>query len=264
MTHHRLLPVTLTGNARLKPRLHRLTFHSPAFGTYPLAGPDEYFGLLMPQDGQEFSPFPVEDANVRAAVTRLPAGIRPALRWYTIRKLNQEACTIDVDVVTHGDNGPGSRWILKAQPGDSAGIYTGQALWQPPKKSQLLLADASALPALCHILEHYEANSPETLGDVDVVAMIADDAEVEDGFEDTWRDKIRSLTMVTAPHSEHSVRARQLLDSRFTRDSAPDSVWVSGEGDLAKTVRSLAVHDWGVPREDVIWSVYWIQGKPRP
>ena len=264
MTHHRLLPVTLTGNTRLKPRLHRLTFHSPAFSDYPLAGPDEYFGLLMPQDKQEFSPFPVDDANVRAAVTRLPDDIRPALRWYTIRKLNQKACTIDVDVVTHGDNGPGSRWILNAQPGDTAGIYTGQARWQAPKKSQLLLADASALPALWHILEHYEACSPETLDSVDVVAMIADDAEVEDGFEEAWRDKVRSLTMVLAPHGEHCTRARQLLGSRFTADTAPDSVWVSGEGDLAKAVRSLAVHYWGVPREDVIWSVYWIQGKPRP
>ncbi|AJI77976.1 siderophore-interacting protein [Corynebacterium singulare] len=264
MTHHRLLPVTLTGNTRLKPRLHRLTFHSPAFGDYLLAGPDEYFGLLMPQDKQEFSPFPVDDANVRATVTRLPDDIRPALRWYTIRKLNQKACTIDVDVVTHGDNGPGSRWIRKAQPGDTAGIYTGQARWQEPRKSQLLLADASALPALWHILEHYEAFSPDALGGVDVVALIASDDEIEDGFEETWSGKVRSLTMISAPHEEHIARARQLLDSRFTPDTAPDSVWVSGEGDLAKAVRAIAVHDWGVPREDVIWSVYWIQGKPRP
>lgn len=264
MTHHRLLPVTLTGNTRLKPRLHRLTFHSPAFSDYPLAGPDEYFGLLMPQDEQDFSPFPVDDANVRAAVTRLPDDIRPALRWYTIRKLNQEACTIDVDVVTHGDNGPGSHWILNAQPGDTAGIYTGQALWQAPRKSQLLLADASALPALWHILEHYEAFSPEILDAVDVVAMITDDDEVEDGLEETWRGKVRSLTMVLAPDDEHCTRARQLLGSRFTPDTAPDSVWVAGEGDLAKAVRSLAVHDWDVPREDVIWSVYWMKGRPRP
>ena len=264
MTNHRLLPVTLTGNTRLKPRLHRLTFHSPAFSDYPLAGPDEYFGLLMPQDEQDFSPFPVDDTNVRAAVTRLPDDIRPALRWYTIRKLNQEACTIDVDVVTHGDNGPGTHWIRKAQPGDTAGIYTGQALWQAPRKSQLLLADASALPALWHILEHYEALSPDALGGVDVVALIASDDEIEDGFEETWSGKVRSLTMISAPHEEHIARARQLLDSRFTPDTAPDSVWVSGEGDLAKAVRAIAVHDWGVPREDVIWSVYWIQGKPRP
>ncbi|WP_295807248.1 siderophore-interacting protein [uncultured Corynebacterium sp.] len=264
MTHHRLVPVTLTGNTRLKPRLHRLTFHSPAFSDYTLAGPDEYFGLLMPQDGQEFSPFPVDDANVRAAVSGMPDDIRPALRWYTIRRLNHTASTIDMDVVTHGDNGPGSRWILRARPGDTAGMYTGQARWQAPGKSQLLLADASALPALWHILEHYEAFSPEILESVDVVAMIADDAEIEDGFEETWRGKVRSLTMVAAPHNEHSARARQLLDSRYTPDTAPDSVWVSGEGDLAKAVRSLAVHDWGVPREDVIWSVYWMKGKPRP
>ena len=264
MTHHRLLPVTLTGNTRLKPRLHRLTFHSPAFGSYSLAGPDEYFGLLMPQDGQDFSPFPVENSNVRAAVTGLPAKIRPALRWYTIRKLNQEACTIDVDVVTHGDNGPGSHWILNAQPGDSAGIYTGQARWQEPRKSQLLLADASALPALWHILEHYEAFSPDSLDGVDVVALVASDDEIEDEFEETWSGKVRSLTMVSAPHEDHIARAKQLHDSRFTPDTAPDSVWVSGEGDLAKAVRAIAVHDWGVPREDVIWSVYWMNGKPRP
>nr|MDK8673292.1 siderophore-interacting protein [Corynebacterium sp. MSK189]MDK8673734.1 siderophore-interacting protein [Corynebacterium sp. MSK189] len=38
----------------------------------------------------------------------------------------------------------------------------------------------------------------------------------------------------------------------------------SGEGDLAKKVRGLAVKDWGLSSDDVTWVPYWFYGRARP
>ena len=117
MSAHELIPVTLTANKRIRLRLHRLTF----------------FGLVMPQAEQEFTPFPVDGINLRSAVSAIDEERRPDLRWYTIRALHSEEATVDVDVVTHGDSGPGSRWIRRAQAGDTAGFFTSRRRIRPAR-----------------------------------------------------------------------------------------------------------------------------------
>ena len=264
MTEHALIPVTLTANELIRPRLHRLTFHAEAFRTYDLAGPDEFFGLVMPQTGQEFTPFPVDGVNLRAAVAAIDEETRPDLRWYTIRALHPEEATIDVDVVTHGDSGPGSRWILRAQPGDTAGFFTCNEMWRPTEAAQLLVADASALPALRHILSYQEEHDPAKLGSTDVVAVVTSDDEVEPGLTDRWESRVRSMRVLrTEPHKEaDSVVAT--LKADYAGAPTPGYVWVSGEGDLAKKVRGLVVRDWGLSSDDVTWVPYWFYGRARP
>lgn len=264
MPEHQLIPVTLAANKQIRPRLHRLTFHAEVFRTYQLAGPDEFFGLVMPQAGQEFSPFPVDGVNIRAAVAAIGEETRPDLRWYTIRALHPEDATVDVDVVTHGDSGPGSRWIRSAQPGDTAGFFTCNELWQPTEAPQLLVADASALPALRHILAYQEGRDPAMLARTDVMAVVTSDDEIEPGLAARWKTSVRSLSALrTEPHQEaESVVAA--LKADYAGEAIPGYVWVSGEGDLAKKVRGLAVKDWGLSSDDVTWVPYWFYGRARP
>jgi NADPH-dependent ferric siderophore reductase len=40
----------------------------------------------------------------------LPDDVRPAMRTYTIRDFRPAALELDVDIVLHGDIGPGSVW----------------------------------------------------------------------------------------------------------------------------------------------------------
>ena len=264
MSAHELIPVTLTANRRIRPRLHRLTFYAEAFRTYTLSGPDEFFGLVMPRAEQEFTPFPVDGINLRSAVSAIDEERRPDLRWYTIRALHPEEATIDVDVVTHGDSGPGSRWILRAQPGDTAGFFTCNEMWRPTEAAQLLVADASALPALRHILSYQEEHDPAKLGSTDVVAVVTSDDEVEPGLTDRWESRVRSMRVLrTEPHKEaDSVVAT--LKADYAGAPTPGYVWVSGEGDLAKKVRGLVVRDWGLSSDDVTWVPYWFYGRARP
>ena len=63
-------------------------------------------------------------------------GNRPVRRRYTIRDLDPARQLLTLDIVRHG-NGPGERWVLPAQPGDtiegiapSGKIFAnGQADW---------------------------------------------------------------------------------------------------------------------------------------
>ncbi len=264
---HRLIPVTVAARTLLAPRLVRLRLTAPEFAEYTLSGPDEYFGLLMPAPGQDFTPFPLAaGANIRAAVSALPADRRPELRWYTVRNLDRDAAAIDVDIVTHGDDGPGSHWALRARPGDRAGVYTCSGIWSRPVRDQLLVADATAVPALRSILEFTAAHHPGAMTDLHAVVLAASPEQLEPGL-DEWADRIGSLAVHYAPDDAQADLARSLLgDHRRSGHPAAQAgcTWTCGEAGLAKAARSLAVGDWAVPVDRAGWATYWIIGRARP
>lgn len=264
MSAHELIPVILTANKRIRPRLHRLTFYAEAFRTYTLSGPDEFFGLVMPRAEQEFTPFPVDGINLRSAVNAIDKDKRPDLRWYTIRTLDPEQATVDVDVVTHGDSGPGSRWIRRAQAGDTAGFFTCNDMWRSTEAAQLLVADASALPALRNILAYQEDHNQAMLRATDVMAVVTSNDEVEPGLAARWEASVRSLRIIyTQPHQETDAIVAALR-ANYASAPSPGYVWASGEGRLAKSVRGLAVNEWGLDTADVTWVPYWFYGRARP
>ncbi|QDQ98435.1 siderophore-interacting protein [Tomitella fengzijianii] len=265
---HRIIPVSVTANESLAENVRRLTFTAPAFADYRLTGPDEYFGLLMPRDGREFRWFdPDAAANIRAAVTALAPEEQPELRWYTIRSLDPVAATIDVDVVTHGDDGPGSRWVLRAAPGDTAGVYTSSGIWWRPDAHRLLVADATAVPALRSVLEFLAAHHPGELQSTHVLALAASDAELEPGLVAQWGHRLGTLELVYAPEDRQCAETARIL-REWTREGHPAArvpyVWACGEADLAKAARTMAVKTWGLDVEAANWATYWIRGRARP
>ena len=113
--------VTVARVVDLNPVMRRITLTAPELAEYRLLGPDEYFGLLMPgADGRLHLPDP-ERTNVRTAIADMPESEQPGLRWYTVRALRRDEGELDVDIVTHGDSGPGSAWATTAAVGDTAG-----------------------------------------------------------------------------------------------------------------------------------------------
>ena len=126
----------------------RLTIAADTLRTFERSGPDEYVGLLMPERGARLV-MPADRPDPRAAVAAMPEGERPALRWYTIRAHRPEAGEIDVDVVRHGDSGPGSAWACRVGVGDEVGVRSAGSVyagWRPGDAAavdrvQLLVAD---------------------------------------------------------------------------------------------------------------------------
>jgi NADPH-dependent ferric siderophore reductase len=141
--------VTVSAHEWLTPRMARLT----------LAGPS-----LVGMESR-----PAQDIEVL-----LTDADMPVKRRYTIRHARPDVGEIDVDVLIHGDSGPGSVWATVAQPG-SVVEFVGpkgklellEADWH------LLVGDEAALPAIAALAE---ALGP---GAASVVLMEADSVDDE-------------------------------------------------------------------------------------
>lgn len=234
--------------------LRRITFSAQEFGDFRLVGVDEYFGLLMPQPGATLTLPDGSRENVRAAIADMPEGERPHLRWYTIRAHHAVNRTIDVDIVTHGDSGPGSAWACAAQPGDHVGFRSGGALFRGHECDGpvLLVADETALPALAAIADAH----PTVLDRATIHVEVADQA---------------ALTAYTFGAADLTVHVRT--------DGDPGSVvlpalrtaplgdivyaWVCGESGLVTDARRHLVKQVGVDRRQVLFSGYWKLGQER-
>ncbi|ATH97474.1 MULTISPECIES: siderophore-interacting protein [Actinomycetes] len=249
-------------------------------------GPDEFFGLLMPPPNQPFSSpedfaaTPIEGLNIRAAVAAMPPEVRPNLRWYTVRHLDKARGLLAFDVATHGvsaedvhsTSGPGLSWCLSAQPGDPAGLWTCQGLWHREHRTQLLVADPTSLPSMRAILEYLATLYPEQLASTHVIAVTSTDSDSEPHLED-WRNRLSSLTRISAPSDGYAQAIAEHLanidvESSRNRQHKPhpdvDYVWVAGEGDFCKVVRSHAIKTWQLNKDNILWCPYWFVGKARP
>lgn len=264
----RLIQVTVTANELIAPNLRRLTLASPDFRELELTGPDEFFGLLMPQDGRDFESFDTAGRNIRAAVADIEEDVRPGLRWYTVRHLRQDAGEIDVDVVMHDDHpGPGATWVSEVSPGATAGVWLCNAIWIRHAERPLFVADPSAVPALLTILEFTADHHPDDLHRYHLVIVAHSPEDLEGGIAEDWSEKVASLQIIyTSPRMEAEAVTRHLHEAASISHpcTAAQYVWASGEVGMTKAVRGVAVDDWGVDTAFVDWVAYWIEGKPRP
>ncbi|MGV0397101.1 siderophore-interacting protein [Corynebacterium suicordis] len=274
-TNHSLIRANVHSARYLTPTLLRIVLQAPEFHELSLTGPDEFFGLLMPQANQPFtSPEDytgqkIEGLNIRAAVADMPEDVRPDLRWYTVRHLDRAQGLLTFDVATHGvtaetitaATGPGLAWCLRTAPGDPAGIWTCQGLWHRGKSRQVLIADPSALPSVRAILEFTAAFAPEQLFQLHVVSLTSGPEDSEPELLEQWVQQVASITELNAPANSFAVAAKAHME---TQHYDVDYLWVAGEGDLCKVVRAHAIKQWGMPKGAVQWCPYWFIGKARP
>lgn len=284
--NHRLIPVTVHSVDYLTETLLRIVVHAEELKSYVLTGPDEFFGLLMPPPNQPFSSpedfaaTPIEGLNIRAAVASMPPEVRPNLRWYTVRHLDKTRGLLAFDVATHGvsaedvhsTTGPGLSWCLSTQLGDPAGLWTCQGLWHREHRTQLLVADPTSLPSVRAILEYLATLYPEQLADTHVIAVTSTDSDSEPHLED-WRNRLSNLTRISAPSDGYAQAIAEHLanidvESSRNRQHKPhpevDYVWVAGEGDFCKVVRTHAIKTWQLNKDNILWCPYWFVGKARP
>lgn len=233
----------------LAPAVRRFTFAAPEFADVADVGPDEFFGLLVPRDGHLTMPSTLEP-NLRRAVQDLYAADRPDLRWYTIRDARPESAEIDVDIVLHGDAGPGSAWAERATVGDVVGFRRHYALYAPRRPGHVLLvADETGAPALAGILQQVGTDHSTVLvesPDADHLAPLPDHPDLHvvhrhDRFPGTAaREKLASL--------------------RFPELSY---AWICAEHALATGARRHLVRERGMAPADVMFSAFWTLGEPR-
>lgn len=249
-----LVRATVVRVVELADCLRRITLSGPGFEGIALNGADEYVGVIMPRSGHELQMPDPGISNVRTAVKHLPVD----LRWYTIRELRsgENDAEVDIDIVTHGDSGPGSAWALRAEVGDEVGIRFAGHCHYPHSGEQFYLADSTAAPALRSILA---AADVERLAGFHVL-VVGDVGHLEPGLPELPE---------LGPHRPASVTIIASADDipgYFA--SAPFSVgaleyaWLCGESSLVTGTRRTLV-DAGMAKRAILFSGYWKKGAAR-
>ena len=188
--------------AQLSPHFVRITLTGPQLGYFGTDGADQRIKLLFPAPNGQLTDVGADDDEAIRRGTwyedwrTLAEDERSPMRTYTVRAVRPELAEVDVDMVTHGDAGPASRWVQRAVVGDelvvvgpdSRSIHSaGGRDWAPGAAQEMLLAgDETAAPAICAILEALEPG--RTAHAFIEVPTSADflDVHLPEGADITW------------------------------------------------------------------------------
>lgn len=180
-------------------------------------------------------------------------------RTYTVRSVRAGAdaagIEIDVEFVTHGDEGLAGPWAAAAQPGDVIAFSGPGGNFAPtPGSWQLLLGDESALPAIACALE---AMGPQERGVVLLdVEGPGDELELSApaGVSVRWLHRGAAWTP-SSTQLDAAVRAVQIPEGE------PVQVFAHGERETMKALRKHLVEERGLDRRQLSLSAYWAYGR---
>ena len=218
------LALEVVGVADVSPSMRRLTLRSDALADFSYV------------PGQDLSfTIPVDDRTVR--------------RRYTIRSMDDEHRTVDVDFVLHA-HGPAARWATEARPHDTVTAVgpRGKIGLRPDVDWHLLVGDDSAIPVTLVLLEALPAVTT-------ALAVL----EVEDAtHEQTAARPITWLHRLGAPLGDPTL----LLDHLRSLE-LPDgdgAVYLNGERSVMVEARRLLV-ERGVEPDAVSLKSYWVRNE---
>ena len=248
---HELIEAEVVGVGSPSASVRRITLRADALAGFRTVGADEFFGLLMPGASGRLVLPDAERVNIRAAVAEIPEEDRPVLRWYTVRRHDPAAGTVEVDIVTHGTAGPGSAWALGAAVGDRVGFRQCGALFLPGDADRLcFVVDETAAPGLAAIMESRDLD-PDC-------RIIVETTDLTHLTPLPWHPGLSVVTRAGAGPGERALELLRDLDAE-----AFDYFYLCGESDLASSCRRLLVTERGVPRQRVLFSGYWKLGQAR-
>lgn len=299
---------------RLSPAFVRLTLAGPGLGEAGLVndGPwlDQRFKLIVPHDSGAITGVEDADPTWLSTWAERPVSERGHMRTYTVRALTGTGDTarLVVDIVLHAaptqggehDLGPGARWAQEAEVGSRAVVLLprrgepfGGIEFLPGDASRLLLvADETAVPAACSILETLPADAVgaaflEVPTSADALRE-AGPARVPAGVEVTWlpRDGAARGEAVREAVAAHlglqaSVGAEveaaevdpDLWETPHYSSSGEEIgagagqsplaglyAWIAGESLVVTALRRHLVTELGVDRSQVAFMGYWRRG----
>ena len=233
----------------LSPHLRRIVFHSPELADYPHTCAAAHLKVLLPKAPGEIPALP--EITPRGPRWADPAQ-KPVTRTYTLRHLDNAACTLAIDFVRHGDNGPASAFAEHAQAGQVVGLSApvGPNPLLKPARRYLMAADLSALPALCALADTLP---PDCNGDI--FLLLPEPADLP-----AFRLPEKLRLHVAYGAAEHY----PTLAEGFAALPEPDAesyLWLAGEASLITTLRNHARRCWQVPAARCYAVPYWHRGE---
>jgi NADPH-dependent ferric siderophore reductase len=207
--------------------------------------------LLIPPAGIAQPEWPMAAPNGRAIWP--PADKRPAVRTYSVRRLDTEAGELDVDFVLHGHDGAASRWAARARSGDVLGIGGPGGRTVADADWYLLAGDHTALPAISAILEKLPASAHGH-------AII----EVPDAREQQDIEFAAGIRLEWLHRNGAEAGRTTLLQDAVRRVPWPSGarifVWAGCESSSVRAIRSYVRDEGGLTRRQFLAVGYWRYG----
>ncbi|ALC05640.1 hypothetical protein CDES_06050 [Corynebacterium deserti GIMN1.010] len=239
---------TVTGKQRISPDLIRLSFSCPEIIGADLPFSDHYIKLLFVPEGADYA-WPFDLAEITASK---PRELQPVRRTYTLRTVDTEAGTFDVDFVAHGDEGLAGPWAQSADAGDVIGFGGPGGAWKPEADYEhfVLAGDEAAAPAIFAALEQLPAGTTATAF-VEIATLDATFATpTGEGIDVVW------VSRDGATHGTKLIDA--LRQSGYPTKKT--SWFVHGVAEMVKETRKFLFVEGGVSKEDASISGYWRLG----
>ncbi|MEM8940938.1 MAG: siderophore-interacting protein [Pseudomonadota bacterium] len=222
--------LTVHSNESLTPHMRRVVLTGDELADFPEDQESGYVKLLLGGDPE-----------------------KPLRRTYTIRRFDPSLRHLTLDFVDHGDGGPASAWVRRAQPGDDITIAGPGAKKLVDNTADwfLIAGDMSALPAISVNL----AQLPDKARGYALIEIVGEedriDIKVPAGIDLQW--------IVNPRSDEPNVPLIERLRSVEWLAGQP-YVWFAGEFSAMRQVRRYIRDERGVPRKSMYLSCYWKLG----
>lgn len=231
----------------ITPHTRRITLEGRDLARFAKGG--HHVRLLIPPMGR-CPKWPVTGSDGRPCWPQCEA--RPAVRIYTIRRIDVAAGTVDIDMVLHaGGTSPGARFAETARPGDVVGMTGPGGSGIPAGVPLLLAGDETALPAIARILEELPEDGRAT-----AFIEVADRREEQPiackGRLDLhWLHRNGAAPGTTTLLAD-AVRGAAVEDDAF--------VWSGSEFTAFRHIRGNLRKERALSRERHLASTYWRRG----
>jgi NADPH-dependent ferric siderophore reductase len=224
------------------PRYQLITLGGDGLADFRSPSPTDHVGVIPPVHGEVILP------EVSGERLMWPAGDRPPMREYTVRRFDPEAREIDVRILVHG-GGPVADWAVRAVAGDEVGVVGPRVSEVMPDgfANYLLVGDLTAVPAIARWLSELPegataqvliaARSEEDVVELKCAQPISVLWSTEGGLPEA--DRLPSMLGALAPYS-------------------PDTfAWAAGEALAMRGVRRALLAKPELTGETVKITGYW-------
>jgi NADPH-dependent ferric siderophore reductase len=291
----------------LSPSFVRVELGGPALAEFGVDGPvyDLRIKLVFPNDAGDLPSFAGADDSWWDTWLQIPEAERGHMRTYTVRAVRGAGVQtrMVVDLVLHpadGEPGPGSAWAEQASVGDRLvtmaprrGFEYGGIEFSPGTARELLLvADETAVPAVCSILEDLDEGAhgvallevplsadaaalAEQVAppNVEVVWLARDGAPLGSLLEAEVRRRLGiagGVAVVGDAEVDPDLWETPAYSSSGEEIDTPVAVvghdldglyaWIAGESKVVTGLRRLLVKELGMDRRQVAFMGYWRRG----
>lgn len=248
---------------QLTPHMLRVVLGSNSFDTFvPSKFTDSYVKLVFVADDVDVDTLP--QPLTQDSLSALPPQKQPPVRTITVRRVDEDARQITVDIAAHGDHGVAGPWAATAQPGQRIYLMGPSGAYAPDPTADwhLFAGDESALPAISAALEALPATAIgmafiEVAGPDDEISLTA-----PEGVAINWVYRGGRADLV--PEDRAGDQA-PLIEAVTTATWLPGQVQVFIHGEAQAVMHTLRPYIRKERGVDAQWassiSGYWRRGR---